>query len=230
MGGIPHLYRIVEADQLHALRLTILNEEGIRRGGEYARDTIRAGRGSARAMLTRDSYQNLVASYRGSNVIEGLSSELVPLWCDDYYSQNAKAKLVQVDLDYAGTSFSYLFDIHLERTIGAFGVPVYASHARDASRMAGYPLPGGPKFHRGHLMAHSIGGGMDINLVPQLGKLNIGAFRVLERKVRDLARAHHSCLYFVRPIYTNKSQTPRLLEQGVVLPSKMLIYRLHKNS
>jgi hypothetical protein len=155
---------------------------------------------------------------------------LMPLWCDDYYSSNSGAQLVAVDLDDSGTWYTYLFDITLQRTIAAFGVPIFAKHRRDAARMAGHPNSAGSEFHRGHLMAHSIGGGTDINLVPQLGKLNIGEFRVLERKVRDLAQQNVRCLYFVRPIYGDKSQTPRMFEQCVIFPSRAISYALHKNS
>lgn len=181
-------------------------------------------------MLTKDTYRELLASYRGSNVVKDISRKLVPVWCDDYYFKNPKAELVSVDLQDSGTSFTYVFDIALERTIVAYGVPIFAKHRRDASRMAGHPLSAGSEFHRGHLMAHSIGGGTDINLVPQLGKLNIGAFRVLERKVRDMAKQNLRCLYFVRPIYANKSQTPARFEQCVILPTRKLIYAEHENS
>jgi len=181
-------------------------------------------------MLTEDTYRKVVASYRGSKLVEDIPRKLVPLWCDDYYFSNPRADLVMVDLDESGTSFTYLFDIDLQRAIVAYGVPIFAKHRRDSARMAGHPLSAGSEFHRGHLMAHSIGGGTDINLVPQLGKLNIGEFRVLERKARDLAKEHIQCLYFVRPIYKNKSQTPSMFEQCVILSSKTLTYALHKNS
>ena len=155
--------------------------------------------------------------------------DLVPLWCDDYYFINPKAELVQVDIDTSGTSFTYLFDIDLQRNIVAFGMPIFSKHQRDASRMAGLPLSDGSKFHRGHLMAHSIGGGTDINLVPQLGKLNIGEFRVLERKARKLAEQNVRCLYFVRSVYTTGSQTPGMFEQCIIHPSRTIDYEIHNN-
>ena len=181
-------------------------------------------------MLTKGAYENLIASYRGMNIVADIPDRLVPLWCDDYYRENAGAELVEVDLKEAGAALTYLFDLHLERVIVAFGVPAFAKGKRDAGRMAGHPNSAGPAFHRGHLMAHSIGGGMDINLVPQLGKLNIGEFRILERRVRDLAKQSANCLYFVRPIYKDKSQIPSMFEQGAILASKSLLYALHMNS
>lgn len=79
-------------------------------------------------------------------------------------------------------------------------------------------------------MAHSIGGGTDINLVPQLGKLNIGEFRRLERKVRDLAKENVRCLYFVRPIYSNTTDIPARFEQCVIHSSGALDYASHNNA
>ena len=179
--------------------------------------------------LAKETYQELVARYRGKDVVRDISMDLVPLWCDDYYFMNPKAELVQVDIDNSGTSFTYLFDIDLQRNIVAFGMPIFSKHQRDASRMAGHPLSEGSRFHRGHLMAHSIGGGTDINLVPQLGKLNIGAFRVLERKARKLAEQNLRCLYFVRSIYATASQMPRMFEQCIIHPSGTMDYETHSN-
>lgn len=181
-------------------------------------------------MLTENTYRKLIASYRGNNLLEDIPGRLVPLWCDDYCLTNPKAELFSVDLNSLGTSFTYLFDLSLERTIAAYGEPIFAKHRRDAGRMAGHPLSAGAEFHRGHLIAHSLGGGTDINLVPQLSRLNIGAFRVLERRVRDLAMQNQKCLYFVRPVYTSESQTPALFEQCAIFASKAITYFLHKNS
>jgi hypothetical protein len=181
-------------------------------------------------MIAESTYRSLVASYRGGDIVTEIQEDLIPLWCDEYYLANPAADMVQVDLDESASSFSYLFDIQLERVLAAFGVPIYSKHKRDASRMAGHPLANAGKFHRGHLMAHSIGGGTDINLVPQLGKLNIGAFRVLERMVRDLAKQNLRSFYFVRPLYGDRSQMPGRFEQCVILPSKALLYSLHNNA
>ena len=180
--------------------------------------------------INQASYLQLVSAYKGNDIVGDLPDELVPLWCDDYAATNPAAELVEVPLvQTGGPTFSYLFDLALQRNVVAWGTPVYVTHKRDASRMAGHPLGGDSRYHRGHLMSHATGGGTDINLVPQLGSLNIGQFRKLERFVRDLAQQHQSCLYFVRTLYGDDSQMPRQLEQCVIQPSKSVSYDLHNN-
>jgi hypothetical protein len=128
-----------------------------------------------------------------------------------------------------GPNFSYLFDLTLQRNVAAWGIPGYVTHKRDASRMAGHPLGGDHRYHRGHLMSHGTGGGTDINLVPQRGSLNIGAFRRLEKLVRQLAQQHQTCLYFVRTLCTNISVIPHQIERCVVQPSKAVSYAIKAN-
>jgi hypothetical protein len=181
-------------------------------------------------MLNEGSYRQLVASYRGKDLLADIAASLDQLWCSDYRSSNPSAELFAVNMKSSNTVFTYIFDINLERTIVAYGEPIFSKNPRDPGRMAGHPNSAGPNFHRGHLIAHSIGGGTDINLVPQLGKLNIGQFRILEKKVRTLAAMNVKALYFVRPIYTGDSQTPAMFEQCVIVPPKSLTYALHKNS
>jgi hypothetical protein len=87
------------------------------------------------------------------------------------------------------------------------------SHIRDKARMAGHPKAEGAKYHRGHLIPHSGGGGTDINLFSQLGAVNIGGFRRLERLFVDLPGS----FYFVRLIYpAGNSQRPQFVEQGLL--------------
>ena len=180
--------------------------------------------------MTEHAYRQLVASWRGGNIVSRIPRKLVPLWCDDYYYANPRAQLVEVNLDDSPACFSYLFDIGLQRSVVAWGIPTFASHQRDGARMAGHPLSAGTQYHRGHLIAHSIGGGTDINLVPQLGKLNIGQFRRIEKMVRQLAIENVRCFYFVRTIYTDDSQVPAKFEQCVIQPSGAITYDLQRNS
>jgi len=180
--------------------------------------------------IDESNYLQLVSAYKGNDIVADLPDMLVPLWCDDYSETNPLAELVQVNIgEPTGPPFSYLFDLTPQRNVVAWGVPGYVTHKRDATRMSGHPLGGDSRFHRGHLMSHGTGGGTDINLVPQLGSLNIGAFRRLERLVRFLAQQHQTCLYFVRTIYGDSSQMPRQIEQCVVQPSKAVSYAIHSN-
>jgi hypothetical protein len=180
--------------------------------------------------LNEQSYLTLVSAYKGSDIVGDLPRALVPLWCDEYAAATPGAEIVEVPVGEAGgPTFSYLFDLSRQRNIVAWGVPGYVTHKRDGARMAGHPLGGDGRYHRGHLMSHATGGGTDINLVPQLGRLNIGAFRRLERFVRQLAQQHQTCLYVVRTLYADESQMPRRIEQCVVQPSRAVAYALHDN-
>jgi hypothetical protein len=102
---------------------------------------------------------------------------LVGVWLGDY-DGGGKANIVET----RSGNFSYLFDIEPGRLIAAWGVSQGKhSGARDKSRMAGHPLGAGPLYHRGHAIPHTLGGGTDINLVPQRGSVNVGPFRALEK-------------------------------------------------
>jgi hypothetical protein len=180
--------------------------------------------------INEATYLQLVSAYKGNDIVADLLDSLVPLWCNDYAASSPASELVEVnDGTPSGRSFSYLFDLSLERNVVAWGIPGYVTHKRDAARMARHPVGGDHRYHRGHLMSHGTGGGTDINLVPQRGSLNIGAFRRLERQVRDLAQQHQTCLYFVRTLYTDGSQMPHQIEQCVVQPSKAVSYAMHSN-
>jgi hypothetical protein len=154
-------------------------------------------------------------------------SEVVPylteIWFDDYTSSVQDWEVVQVDLE----GFSYLFDISSGRLIAAWGIS-QGRHgaARPKSRMAGHPLSAGPGYHRGHAIPHTLGGLTDINLVPQLGSVNIGAFRPLENR----AVATPGAFYFTYWIYDDPaSQTPTAVEQGLLVPGQREDIRRHAN-
>jgi hypothetical protein len=120
---------------------------------------------------------------------ERLVPRLVRLWIADY---NRRSPSLDLFVTSAG-DFRYLFDVKYERLIAAWGVS-RGRHAgaRDKARMAGHPLSAGPDYHRGHAIPHTLGGPTDINLVPQLGAVNVGPFRALERA----AVATPGALYF----------------------------------
>src|SRR5262245_23315076 len=137
--------------------------------------------------------------------------QIVPKWCTGYrQSMTAAPQIVAVTLD----GFVNVFDANGQRLIGVFGLS-QGKHtgARDSSRMAGHPQSAGADYHRGHAIAHTLGGGTDINLFSQRGKLNIGQFRRLERAAVD----DRNSLYFVRLTYLkgNGGQLPDWIEQGL---------------
>ena len=104
---------------------------------------------------------------------------LVNVWLNDYSRNGHTTKIVETTV----SEFSSLFDIAAERLIAAWGISKGRhGEARDSYRMAGYPLGAGPLYHRGHAIAHTLGGPTDINLVPQLGRINIGPFRPFEKR------------------------------------------------
>src|ERR1700722_15483256 len=105
-------------------------------------------------MLTEKTYRDLASSCHGSNIFTSLPEQLGPLWCHDYAFSSPSADIVEVKTDASGTAFTYLFDIHLERAIAAFGIPSVAKYSRDAikSRLAQSPLQKGMGLNRGHLM------------------------------------------------------------------------------
>lgn len=153
--------------------------------------------------------------------------EIVPylaeIWLDDYAASSPDRDVVQVTLD----DFSYLFDVATGRLIAAWGVSS-GRHggARDKTRMAGHPLSTGPRYHRGHAIPHTLGGGTDLNLVAQLGRVNIGPFRPLERR----AVATPGSLYFTYWIYAGGSdQTPIAVEQGLLVVGQRADVRRHSN-
>ena len=148
---------------------------------------------------------------------------LVDVWLEDYERFNAESNIIET----RSGSFSYLFDLHHERLIAAWGISA-GRHAapRDKARMAGHPLSNGPLYHRGHAIPHTLGGPTDINLVPQLGAVNIGAFRTLERQ----AVATPGALYFTYWSYPRSStQTPNGVEQGLLPPGGAPSIRQHAN-
>jgi hypothetical protein len=150
-------------------------------------------------------------------------SYLVSEWLAEYDRSTPNSDVVETTVD----EFSYLFDIKAARLIAAWGLSRgRAAHDRDKSRMAGHPNGFGALFHRGHAIPHRLGGGTDINLAPQLGSVNIGPFRALERE----AVASPGSLYFTYWRYSDAtSQLPTGVEQGLIKAGSPPDIRQHRN-
>ena len=135
------------------------------------------------------TFSNRVSNGLADGAWTNVVGYLMDVWIDDYAWRCRSHEIVET----SASGFSYLFDVASGRLLAAYGVS-HGRHAgkRDASRMAGHPLSDGKLYHRGHAIPHTLGGPTDINLVPQLGSINVGPFRRLEK----LAVATPGSFYF----------------------------------
>lgn len=157
--------------------------------------------------------------------LDALQDYLVDQWINDYVHSLAGSTSDIVEVSDNG--FNYLFDIKQERLIAAWGISGGKnSEPRPKSRMKRHPL-GGPKgYHRGHAIAHSLGGGTDINLVPQKGSINVGPFKVLEQR----AVATPGSLYFSYWEYKDiATQRPAAVQQGLLIKAKKPEFKYFPN-
>ena len=97
----------------------------------------------------------------------------------------------------------------------------YETNREIAKRPRRMPRPAG------HAIPHTLGGLTDINLVPQLGRINVGPFRELER----LAVATPGALYFTYWKYgrSTATQRPEGVDQGLLRPGRPAEIRRHPN-
>jgi hypothetical protein len=146
---------------------------------------------------------------------------LVGIWINDYTINNRIADIIETRV----SEFSYLFDVAAERLIAAWGVSRRRNaEARPKDRMKGHPLSAGPLYHRGHAIPHTLGGPTDINLVPQLGKINIGPFRPLEKKAVATPGSFYFTYWKYRGSFATRGgrpgQTPTGVDQGLLVLGK----------
>lgn len=158
---------------------------------------------------------------------------LLGSWLDDYAHGTTSHDVVET----TASGFSYLFDIEHQRLVAAWGFSQGRDGTpRDKGRMAGHPLGNGPRYHRGHAIPHRLGGPTDINLVPQLGAVNVGAFRTLENEAVRTSGALYFTYWRYWPFRTStreaearEAQTPRGVDQGLLVPGGPLSIRRHAN-
>jgi hypothetical protein len=123
------------------------------------------------------------------------------------YERDTGNRLHEIDLG----PFTYTFDTTLERLVSARGRSVPPTAPRDQARQRGHPrAPDGD--HKGHVIAHSIGGGMDINIVAQKASVNLGG---RWRQIEKLAAANPGTAVAVHLIYDDDSDRPAAFEYAV---------------
>ena len=172
-----------------------------------------------------DLQQLVLAMPAGSAEWQKPTELLLNLWLDDYWLFSPNPEVVET----RAQRFSYLFDVNAARLIAAWGVSTGRSdEERDTGRQRDHPMSAGALYHRGHAIPHRFGGGMDINIVPQLGSVNIGSFRPLENK----AVATPGSLYFTHWTYRGaigRGQTPTGVNQGLLVAGQPPLIRHHGN-
>jgi hypothetical protein len=134
-------------------------------------------------------------------------------------------------LQFQDHGFTYLFDLQNSdtdsRVIAVYGLSKTPTGKRDSSRQKGFVATdkddpnrifGKGLFDRGHFMAHSIGGGMDVNFFPQNPPLNRGWSNTgkLYREMEKQVAANPNTFVFARPIYTDDTWVPTYLEYAVL--------------
>lgn len=140
---------------------------------------------------------------RGTIGTDELAERLSDGWAAAYRAASeGVAELVEVDQE----NLTYLFDVAQARVVGVHGHSAPPATAYPRARMRGFPLPRSKRrLVRGHLAAHTVGGGTDINLIPQDAALNVsGAWRRLER----WAQARPGAFLAVEVTYEDGGQTP----------------------
>lgn len=209
--------------------------------GDFRGDCVPPHSPAELAAETAVDYEEILAASPDLGIdglIVFLSSVLPREWAAVYRALNPHC----ADLSIPTVSgFDYLFDSSslfvargglaadtavADRVVAVCGRTRTLHGERDETRMKGAPLgtvelmypPRKRRYDKGHFMGHALGGGVDINLFPQVAATNRGAseagrrFRALERYA--LERPGTFC--FARPLYSGFSDHPLLLEYGVL--------------
>jgi hypothetical protein len=171
-----------------------------------------------------DAFAMKVRDGTAPNAWKDAADRLIDAVLSDYQAATGKpADIVET----SSSNFSYLFDVSTQRLVAAYGVSK-GKHTgrRDSVRMRGSPL-GGPKgYHRGHAIPHTLGGPLDINLVPQNGEVNVGKFRTLEIEAVNTPGAFYFTYWKYPP---TSSQRPTGVFQGLLVPGQAAKITEHRN-
>jgi hypothetical protein len=114
-----------------------------------------------------------------------------------------------------------------DRVVAIWGRSRAPGQRRDRGRLAGFlPNPlawSRAGLDRGHFVAHAAGGGLDLNLFPQLSVLNRGRSPRgrLWRRMEDYAARHPGTPLFARPVYDDSSWRPESIEVGLLVDDSL---------
>lgn len=105
---------------------------------------------------------------------------------------------------------------------GTTGAPA----VRDRSRQQSSPKPSEKDDEKGHVIATSLGGGTDINLIPQARSVNRGKGSQWTAIERELAKRPGSALA-IHLVYSDDSQRPASFEVGYESDSGFRVERIN---
>jgi hypothetical protein len=155
-----------------------------------------------------------------------LNKVLPPIWASLYPSSGGELLTVTLGGKQGENgSVSTMFDLRPknsevdDRVVAVWGLSkAEPANTRDTGRMAGFLKRAWsdayPGRDRGHFFAHTMGGGTDINLFPQLASVNRGGEW---RRMEQYAADNPGTFCFVRPIYEGTSWTPSSIEYGIFM-------------
>jgi len=170
-----------------------------------------------------------------NDLIPFLSLELPSLWIEEYREMTPRpAQIVEARFE----GFRYLFDYYSmfdadggrvaygrsgeDRLVAVFGVSAAPRSSRDRSRMRGWcgatEKSFGSAWDKGHFIAHSIGGGLAINVFQQRRDVNRGwsVAGKLYRSMETYCSTNPGTFCFSRPFYEDLSGCPSALEFGLL--------------
>lgn len=185
-------------------------------------------------MLQREpisiSYDHLVGNATNDSnelAFDDLTAALEDEWVSAYFQMCEHAAHILRFLD---QGFIFLFD-HCsatggdaeDRLVAAYGRSQVQERRREAIRLRGFPsieIPGKGTFDKGHVFAHSMGGGLDVNLSPQRADLNRGRSEEGKtyRRMEVYAAKYPGTFVFSRLIYADETWVPSSIEYGILLP------------
>jgi DNA/RNA non-specific endonuclease len=173
------------------------------------------------------------------SIIDHLNHVLPDLWLDDYLKMvSTPGEVLTVsfgDGQRIGHFVTYMFDhtsggsgdaaasveptkLQEDRVVAVWGTSrSEPARTRDTGRMkhflGGVWSSHHENYDRGHFFAHTMGGGLDINLFPQRASVNR---RGLWRKMEWFCANNPGTFCFIHPVYSDASWKPTLLEYGIV--------------
>jgi hypothetical protein len=122
-----------------------------------------------------------------------------------------------------------------DRVIGVLGTSAPRHRTRRGSFPNGWlELPeefAGSSRDNGHFMAHSIGGGLDVNIFSQDRATNRGVSQQgkIYREMEKYCFANPGTFCFSRPVYADPTSVPRWLEFGLIKEDNSLWIEVFEN-